>query len=399
MNLKKRYLPGALLICATILALTIANTPLEKFYNYIFNEINFIGHFNLHKIVNDFLMAIFFLVVGCEIKYEVLYGRLSTRKKATLPIIAACGGVAIPALIFLAFNQNTEFINGIGIAISTDIAFAIGIFMILKNKLNPNLKIFLLSLAVVDDLISIIVIGIVYSSNINMIGLFGALIIMSILVYMNKILNTKKAYPYLAIGVILWYFVYISNIHSTISGVLLALTIPSKKNEDKDCILDNLRKKLSPLCNFFILPLFAFSNTAIQLNFDINYLEVSPLMIGIIIGLVCGKPIGIMLFSFIAVKLNLADKPKNTSWRDLLQVAVLAGVGFTMSIFVAEIAFKDNQSIVQIAKLSILIAAFLSTSFTYMTTCLKPIENKVYGLDRLSFGVSKSKQDEFSRVK
>lgn len=399
MNLKKRYLPGALLICATILALTIANTPLEKFYNYIFNEINFIGHFNLHKIVNDFLMAIFFLVVGCEIKHEILYGRLSTRKKAALPIIAACGGVAIPALIFLAFNQNTEFTNGIGIPISTDIAFAIGIFMILKNKLNPNLKIFLLSLAVVDDLISIIVIGVAYSSNINMIGLFGALIIMCILVYMNKILNIKKAYPYLAIGVILWYFVYISNIHSTISGVLLALTIPSKKNEDKDCILDNLRKKLSPLCNFFILPLFAFSNTAIQLNFDRNYLEVSPLMIGIIIGLVCGKPIGIMLFSFIAVKLNLADKPKNTSWRDLLQVAVLAGVGFTMSIFVAEIAFKDNQSIVQIAKLSILIAAFLSTSFTYMTTCLKPIENKVYGLDRLSFGVSKSKQDEFSRVK
>lgn len=334
-------------------------------------------------------MAIFFLVVGCEIKREVLYGHLSSVKKAGFPVIAACGGVAVPAIIFFIFNYNTNFLNGIGVPISTDIAFAIGIFMILKNKLDPSLKIFLLSLAVVDDLMSILVIGIVYSSNLNMLGVIGAIVVLCMLVYMNKILKIDKMYPYLFMGVILWYFVYTSEIHSTISGVLLALTIPAKPYSSNKCILEEIEEKLSPMCNFLILPLFAFSNTAITLGMNIDYGDTSTLMLGIIVGLVVGKPLGIMLFSYIGVKLHIVEKPKNTSWSSLLQVAILAGVGFTMSIFVAEIAFSYSQPIVDAAKMSILLSALLSAGFTYMTVVLKPILSRQYIMSHLPFGIGK----------
>lgn len=350
-----------------------------------------LGDFTIHEIVNDLFMAIFFLVVGCEIKHEILYGNLSSPKKAAFPVIAACGGVAVPAMIYLAFNFNTNFENGIGVPISTDIAFAIGIYMILKDKLNSNLKIFLLSLAVVDDLISILVIGIAYSSNINLMGLLGAFVVMCILVYMNKILKMKKVTPYLLIGIVLWYFVYTSEIHSTISGVLLALAIPSKSIDNEKATLDKVKDMLSPLCNFFILPLFAFANTGIHFGASINISEVSTLMMGIIFGLVCGKPLGIMLFSYIAVKLHLAEKPKNTSWSCILQIATLAGVGFTMSIFVSEIAFSYSESVVNAAKMSILVAALLSIGFTYMTVVLKPILNRRYIVSHLPFGMGRAK--------
>ena len=331
-------------------------------------------------------MAIFFLVVGCEIKHEILHGNLSSIKKAGFPVIAACGGVAVPALIYLAFNYNTNFVNGIGVPISTDIAFAIGIFMILKNKLNPSLKIFLLSLAVVDDLISILVIGIAYSSHINISGVIGTIVIMCILVYMNKILKINKISPYLIMGLILWYFVYTSEIHSTISGVLLAMAIPSKNYDNKESLIEVVQKKLTPLCNYLILPLFAFSNTAITLGMDMNYSDMGTLMMGIIFGLVIGKPLGIMLFSYIGVKLHLVEKPQNTSWSSLLQVSILAGVGFTMSIFVSEIAFSYNSNIVDAAKMSILLAAILSAGLTYTSISLKPILSRDFILSHIRFG-------------
>lgn len=331
-------------------------------------------------------MAIFFLVVGCEIKHEILHGNLSSMKKAGFPVIAACGGVAVPALIYLAFNYNTNFVNGIGVPISTDIAFAIGIFMILKNKLNSSLKIFLLSLAVVDDLISILVIGIAYSSHINISGVIGTIVIMCILVYMNKILKIKKISPYLIMGLILWYFVYTSEIHSTISGVLLAMAIPSKNYDNKESLVEEVQLKLTPLCNYLILPLFAFSNTAITLGIDMNYSDMGTLMMGIIFGLVIGKPLGIMLFSYIGVKLHLVEKPQNTSWSSLLQVSILAGVGFTMSIFVSEIAFSYNSNIVDAAKMSILLAAILSAGLTYTSISLKPILNRDFILSHIRFG-------------
>ena len=383
-------LTSILLVSATILALIMSNTGLREEYHYVFNDIKIFGEFNLHLLINDLLMAIFFLVVGCEIKYEILHGHLSSVKKAAFPVVAACGGVALPAIIFLMSNYNTRFSNGIGIPISTDIAFAVGVFMVLKNKLDPSLKVFLLSLAVVDDLISILVIGIAYSSDINLVGIIGAIGVMCILIYMNKILKVKKAMPYMVVGIALWFFVYISKIHSTISGVLLAMCLPAKDSDNSDkSVLENVNDNLSPLCNYLILPLFAFSNTGINLSANVNYSELKTLIKGIMGGLIIGKPLGIMLFSYIGVKLHLIEKPKDTTWSSLLQVAILAGIGFTMSIFVTEIAFSGNQDIIDASKICILVSGVLSSTLTCTTIFLKPYLNRRYIISHLPFGLGK----------
>lgn len=382
-------LTSILLVSATILALIMSNTGLREEYHYVFNDIKIFGEFNLHILINDLLMAIFFLVVGCEIKYEILHGHLSSVKKAAFPVIAACGGVALPAIIFLMSNYNTRFSNGIGIPISTDIAFAVGVFMVLKNKLDPSLKVFLLSLAVVDDLISILVIGIAYSSDINLVGIIGAIGVMCILIYMNKILKVKKAMPYMVVGVALWFFVYISKIHSTISGVLLAMCLPANSDNSDKSVLENVNDNLSPLCNYLILPLFAFSNTGINLSANVNYSELKTLIKGIMGGLIIGKPLGIMLFSYIGVKLHLIEKPKDTTWSSLLQVAILAGIGFTMSIFVTEIAFSGNQDIIDASKICILVSGVLSSTLTCTTIFLKPYLNRRYIISHLPFGLGK----------
>lgn len=382
-------LTSILLVSATILALIMSNTGLREEYHYVFNDIKIFGEFNLHLLINDLLMAIFFLVVGCEIKYEILHGNLSSVKKAAFPVIAACGGVALPAIIFLMSNYNTRFSNGIGIPISTDIAFAVGVFMVLKNKLDPSLKVFLLSLAVVDDLISILVIGIEYSSDINLVGIIGAIGVMCILIYMNKILKVKKAMPYMVVGIALWFFVYISKIHSTISGVLLAMCLPANSDNSDKSVLDNVNDNLSPLCNYLILPLFAFSNTGINLSANVNYSELKTLIKGIMGGLIIGKPLGIMLFSYIGVKLHLIEKPKDTTWSSLLQVAILAGIGFTMSIFVTEIAFSGNQDIIDASKICILVSGVLSSTLTCTTIFLKPYLNRRYIISHLPFGLGK----------
>ena len=382
-------LTSILLVSATILALIMSNTGLREEYHYVFNDIKIFGEFNLHLLINDLLMAIFFLVVGCEIKYEILHGHLSSVKKAAFPVVAACGGVALPAIIFLMSNYNTRFSNGIGIPISTDIAFAVGVFMVLKNKLDPSLKVFLLSLAVVDDLISILVIGIAYSSDINLVGIIGAIGVMCILIYMNKILKVKKAMPYMVVGIALWFFVYISKIHSTISGVLLAMCLPANSDNSDKSVLENVNDNLSPLCNYLILPLFAFSNTGINLSANVNYSELKTLIKGIMGGLIIGKPLGIMLFSYIGVKLHLIEKPKDTTWSSLLQVAILAGIGFTMSIFVTEIAFSGNQDIIDASKICILVSGVLSSTLTCTTIFLKPYLNRRYIISHLPFGLGK----------
>lgn len=365
------------MIVSTIVAILVANSSLGNLYHHLLNETSIFG-MSLHIFINDFLMAIFFLVAGCEIKHEILHGNLSSIKKASFPAIAAFGGVAVPALIFLLFNKNTQFSHGIGIPISTDIAFAIGIFMLLKSKLNSNLKVFLLSLAVVDDLISMLVIGVAYTSNINIFGIIGAISIMCILVYMNKILKVDKVFYYLLIGLFLWYFIYISGIHSTISGVLLSIFIPTKPNNNKLSVMETIQNKLTPICNYFILPLFAFANTGINLAVDIDYSQLSTLINGIIIGLAVGKPLGIMLFSYIGIKLNLTEKPKGASWLSLFQVSILAGIGFTMSILVSSLAFEYNVELIDISKISILLASILSITLVYITIILNSILSKTH---------------------
>lgn len=322
-------------------------------------------------IINDFMMAIFFLYVGLEIKKEILEGSLSSFRKASFPVIASLGGVIVPAIIFMVINKNTEYLPGVGVAISTDIAFAIGIFMIFKSRLNSNLKIFLLSLAVVDDLISILAIVFLYSAKINLKALIISSIILLVLLGLNKILNIRKIGPYIFGGLFLWYFTYKSGIHATISGVLLAVVIPSSKDKNGESISDILEHKLTKLCNLIILPLFAFANTSITISFSSNVADASNLIMGIICGLVIGKPLGVVSFSFIATKLHIAEKPETASWISIIEVALLTGIGFTMSIFVSELAFAYDENVINLAKLSILTASMASIIVTQMALYLK----------------------------
>lgn len=322
-------------------------------------------------LVNDFLMAIFFLSVGLEIKHEMLYGNLCSIKKASFPVIAALGGVMIPALIFTLFNLGTPFIQGVGVPISTDIAFAVGVFMLFRKKFNPSLKIFLLSLAVVDDLISILVIGLLYSSDINFISLSIALLLVGVLMAMNKVFKVNKVAPYMLVGLIMWFFIYLSGVHATISGVLLALTIPTITFKDeKESMAHHLEHSLSPLCNFLILPLFALVNTAIIFSSNIDLSSSSTLVLGTVVGLTVGKPLGIMLFTTLATRLGLTEKPKNASWLSVFSVSLLAGIGFTMSIFVSEIAFNNAPNLVNITKISILGASIISILLAYTVATL-----------------------------
>lgn len=321
-------------------------------------------------IVNDFLMAIFFLVIGSEIKKEILDGHLSDIKKASFPIIAAIGGVIVPAIIFMLINIKSKYFHGFGIPISTDIAFAVGVFMIFKNYLNPGLKVFLLSLAVVDDLLSIAVIGIFYSSKFNISALLVASIIFICLLNLKKLLKKESIIPYIVLGFLLWYFIYLSGVHATISGVLLAICLPFDKSGKS--LVDKVEHALTPLCNYFILPLFAFSNTGLDLNIGINFAQTNPLILGIILGLVVGKPLGIMSFSYIATKIHLSEKPEGTSWMSIFYVSIIAGIGFTMSIFVAELAFIEDLLIISISKISILISALLSSLISFIFITILP---------------------------
>ena len=360
--------PGILLVIATVLALILANTPLDKYYEYILKDIGF-GEFNLHVLINDFLMAIFFLVVGCEIKREVVFGKLSNIKAASFPIIAAIGGMVAPAIIFTLFNYNSGFEIGAGIPLSTDIAFAIGIFTILSKRLNPSLKVFLLTLAVVDDLLSIVIIGIFYSSKFNITAIIAAIVLIVILFLIKPLNKKNRLWPYMIVGFCLWLATYFSGIHATIAGVILALSLPLTKDGNKSNDLSlRVQHGLEPLTNYFILPLFAFANTGVNLSGSINLFKEYPLMTGIVLGLVIGKPIGIMTFTYIASLFGITKKPNNASWFDVFAVSVLAGIGFTMSIFVSELAFKGALEELNASKISILSASVISIVLAFIVS-------------------------------
>lgn len=372
-SIKLEVLTSVFLILATISALFMYNTPYKHIYKYIFEEIYIINDFSLHMFINDFLMAIFFLVAGLEIKHEILHGNLSSIKKASFPVIASLGGVIFPAIIFIILNKDTPFLSGFCIPISTDIAFAVGVFLIFSKKLNPSLKIFLLSLAVVDDLMSILAIGIVYSIDINLLYLSIAIAIVLTLIISNKIFKINNIFYYLLSGVFLWYFIYLSGVHSTISGVLLALTIPAN-NSNKQSTLEKLQKLLVPFNSLIIIPLFAFANTGISLTYNVDISNANPLVYGIILGLCIGKPLGIMFFSYIGCCLKITEKPSNISWTAVFLVSLIAGIGFTMSIFVSEIAFIHNMTLVNVAKMSILMSACISICSSILAICVIDIK-------------------------
>jgi NhaA family Na+:H+ antiporter len=401
---------GFLLIGVTIIAVFWANSSYYDVYDHIWHNVKMgvsFGDFelkaNLHHWVNDGLMAIFFFVIGLEIKREVAGGELSSLKSAVLPLSAAVGGMFIPALVYVAFNyDNPQNIEGWGIPMATDIAFALGLLSLLGNRVSPNLKIFLTALAIADDLGAILVIAFFYTDSIDMSEIYTAVIFLGVLFGANRLGIRSMAF-YIIIGITgIWLSFVYSGVHATIAGVLIALTIPGKSKisgrqyidklkslllgskiaktedvgmlsaeevhsladvekttKDAESPAQKLEHVLHPVSAFFILPLFALANAGVRIEGSLVELLFHPISLGIIAGLVLGKLIGISLFSHLIVKLKISSLPKGMDFRQVYGVALLAGIGFTMSIFISDLAFADETSI-QIAKVGVFAASIIA---------------------------------------
>ena len=363
---------GLILLIAALIALIISNSDFGGNYFNLLNTHILIGTENfglnlsiLHWI-NDALMAIFFLVVTLEIKREFIHGELSKPKQALLPIIGAVGGMALPALIYVIINFKTGYtLRGWAIPTATDIAFSIGVLSLLGSRIPLSLKGFLVALAIIDDLGAIIIIAFFYSNELQYTYLLLMLAAMIALLLLNK-LGIKKFVPYLFVGLFLWYFTHGSGIHSTISGVLLATTIPHRNDEKDYSLLLKLEHALSPYVAFGIMPLFALANAGVVIkNMSLNTI-LAPVPLGIICGLFFGKQIGVFLFSFISIKLELAEMPANSNWLKFYGVGILTGIGFTMSLFVGNLAFADYSNNLDGVKIGVLIGSFLSAIIGYI---------------------------------
>ena len=354
---------GILLFVCVILSLIVANTPmaasLQNLLDYKIGYESESIHLNYSILlwINDGLMAIFFLLVGLEIKREIVEGELSSPKKASLPILCAIGGAVVPAIIYLSLNAGKDTSSGWGIPMATDIAFALAVINLLGNKIPSSLKIFLAALAIVDDLIAILVIALFYSSGIDVNYLMYGGAGLAILIAMNR-MNIQNPYLYLIPGVFIWYFVHHSGIHATIAGVLVAMTIPTNDTA-VESPLERLEHALVKPVNFFIIPLFAFANTNITLESDMIHGLTNSLGLGIGLGLLVGKPVGILLTSYLCSKLKISSLPLGANWMHILGVGLLAGIGFTMSIFIGILSFESPIHVAE-AKLSILISSLLA---------------------------------------
>jgi NhaA family Na+:H+ antiporter len=401
--ISKEALSGILLFVATVLAVIVANSSLGQVYydfwhtplGVTFGDINI--SMSLTYWIDDGLMALFFLMVGLEIKREMIVGELSTFQKASFPVVAAIGGMVIPALVYVAFNPNNPL--GFGIPMATDIAFALGILMLLGSKVNPAIKLFLVALAVVDDLGAVLVVATVYTQEIHWFYFLHAGLVYAIIWILN-LRGVKSLTPYLILGVFLWIYIHAIGIHATIAGVLLAFAIPIKSQIKEKQFVATSRKALDefeshvddiPVLNhhqidslehiahgydkvqnplvklehnlhglsaFFIMPLFAFSNAGVIIDFGgVN--EHLMIVLGVVFGLVIGKPLGIFLFTYFATKFTAIKKPKEITWNEILAVGFLGGIGFTMSIFITHLAFLDEK-IIDAVKLGVFIASFIA---------------------------------------
>ena len=367
---------GNLLIICVILSLLIANSSLGSNFQELLDFK--LGSYSISLWINDGLMTIFFLLVGLEIKREILEGELSSFKNATLPIFAALGGMLVPAAIFYFFNQGSKYENGWGIPMATDIAFSLAIISMLGKRVPVSIKIFLTALAIVDDLGAIVVIAIFYTEKIETTYLLLSSLVLLILIILN-FFKVKRHIFYLILGVFLWYFMHHSGIHATIAGVLLAFTIPTNESDTEISPLEKLEEKLHTPVNYFIMPLFALANTNIKFHNGMVDGLFTNFGYGIILGLALGKVIGINLFSFIAIKLKLSDLPNNSKWSQMLGAGLLAGIGFTMSIFIALLSYKGELEIQEEAKFAILVASAISGFMGYFL--LKAISDKHNSLD------------------
>ncbi|MFT4552114.1 MAG: NhaA family Na+:H+ antiporter [Chlamydiales bacterium] len=425
-NTSSELLSGLLLILATVISFTLANSAYTQGYlNFWQTPITLsIGSFTLSQTlqhwINEGLMTLFFFFVGLEIKREIYYGALSSLKKAMLPIIAAVGGMVTPALIFALFNNDTSAAHGWGIPVATDIAFAVGILALFKNRIPPSLLIFLLTLATADDMGAILIIALFYGKNIQMGFLIGAILSCGFLLLVNR-LKVYSTFPYIFLGVLQWLLLHKAGINPDIAGVITAFSIPlagkiqsphfiesldelrndfSFHNEEQDKHFQRsegqeitLRKiqltvkhvyspsqrlinSLRHWALFVIMPIFALANTGIPINLsDLQHLFVDNLAIGIVAGLALGKPIGIFGASYLAVRFGMADLPSDMSWRHVSVAGLLGGIGFTMSLFIAELSFTGaSVETCNAAKISILLGSFLSgilaslITLTYLKT-------------------------------
>lgn len=401
--ISKEALSGFLLFGATLLAVIVANSPLSQIYYGLWNmplgvtvgELDI--SMSLTHWINDGLMALFFLMVGLEIKRELLIGELSSVKKASFPVVAAIGGMIIPALVYVSFNSSNPI--GFGIPMATDIAFALGILLLLGDKVSPQLKLFLVALAVVDDLGAVLVVATVYTNEIHSAYFLHAGITYALLWALNK-KGVTALWPYMILGIFLWVHIHAIGIHATIAGVLLAFAIPIKSKIDEKDFIKNSKKAIDefehhidaiPILNhhqidalenvaygydkvqnplvklehqlhgfsaFFIMPLFAFANAGVFIDFS-AVSEHLMVVLGVVVGLLIGKPIGIICFTYLASKLGLISKPEDLSWREVVAVGFLAGIGFTMSIFITSLAFADD-SLIAAVKLGIFASSFLA---------------------------------------
>ena len=362
---------GLVLLIAAIIALVISNSSLSNLYFNTLNQYLFIGindfglKLSVHHWINDLLMAIFFFFVTLEIKREFIQGELSNLKKALLPIIGAVGGMVVPALVYVFINLgNSETLNGWAIPSATDIAFSLGILSLLGSRVPISLKVFLTALAIIDDLGAILIIAFFYSGDLSISYLSLILISYILLLTLNKF-GVKKFIPYLIIGAFMWFFTYKSGIHATIAGVLLASTIPHRIKEKDFSLLIKLEHAISPYVAFMIMPIFAFANAGVSLEGLSLTSLLEPVPLGILLGLFVGKQVGVMVLSFIAVKFGVAQMPDKSSWLSLYGVSILTGVGFTMSLFVGNLAFAENIQYIDGVKIGVLAGSLLSTVFGY----------------------------------
>ncbi len=363
---------GILLLISAIVALYISNSNLSDIYFDVLKKYLFIGINNfglklsvLHWI-NDALMAVFFFFVTLEIKREFLQGELSSIKQAMLPIIGAVGGMLIPALIYIYINFETSVtLNGWAIPSATDIAFSLGILSLLGSRVPVSLKVFLTALAIIDDLGAIVIIAFFYTGDLSIKYLILIVLTFILLLVLNK-LSIKKFLPYLLLGLFLWFFTHESGVHATIAGVLLASVIPHRKKENDFSLLIKIEHAISPYVAFFIMPLFAFANAGVSLDgLTFNSL-LAPVPLGILMGLFVGKQVGVFIFSFASIKLGLASLPTNSNWISFYAVGVLTGIGFTMSLFVGNLAFVNNMEYMDGVKIGVLSGSLLSTVVGYL---------------------------------
>lgn len=359
---------GIVLVFATIVSLILANSGFQENYIGFWNQ--GLGSHSLTDWINDGLMAIFFLLIGLELEREIYHGELSNIKNAALPLFGALGGMVVPAGIYLLLNFGTGTQSGAGIPMATDIAFAVGILSLLGNRVPVSLKIFLTALAVIDDLGAIIVIAVFYTKTIAFENLLAALGVWALLLVFNR-MKVRNLIPYLIGGVFMWYFMLHSGVHATITGVLLAFAIPFGNGDKKSTsyiLQDFLHKPVA----FIVLPLFALANTCIPIDTGWQNSLGNYASLGIMIGLIVGKPLGIWLFSFVAAGLGLCALPKGLQWKNIIGAGFLGGIGFTMSIFITLLAF-DEKAVIDHSKIAILIASMVAgtTGFLFLKSGLK----------------------------